>query len=89
MLTLENTVSSPIDAGDAGIIIKADGKVQLFNTYTPEQLAAPTEAQKLAMQRLYYLMVALQIPQVMNVLSQLATDPEIVGDGGIQTGRLN
>ena len=85
----ENTVTSPIAAGDAGIIIKADGTPQIFNTYTPEQLASPTPEMTETMQKLMALMTAWNLPPVMDVVLQIANDPNVVGSQVMSSGPLN
>ena len=85
----ENTVTSPIATGDAGLVIKADGTVQIFNTYTQEQLASPTPEMTQTMQKLMALMVAWNIPAVMDVVIQVANDPAVVGSEVMSTGVLN
>jgi hypothetical protein len=85
----ENTVTSPIATGDAGIIIKADGTPQIFNTYTKAQLESPTPEMTQTMQKLMALMVAWNLPPVMDVVMQVANDPAIVGSQIMSTGSLN
>jgi hypothetical protein len=80
----QTKTTSPITDGDAGIVIKANGEVCMFNTFgvtrredfTPQQLETGA--------RLVALMVALRTPQIMAILEQMAQDPDIVGEGGIQ-----
>lgn len=85
LLTLENVVSAPIQEGDAGIILKADGTFKVFSTGVTGALSPAQEEQG---KKLLALSVALSIPEVMNVLMQMASDPAIVGEG-ISLGTLN
>lgn len=87
LLTRENIVSSPIQDGDAGIVLKPDGTFQVFSTgrIDGENL---TSEQELQGQKLMALAVALKFPQVMSLLLDMANDPEIVG-AGIDLGKTN
>lgn len=70
---------SPIADNDAGLIIKADGSVQLFNTYGVEDPSQFTAEQLKVGENLIALTIALQVPAIMDVLRSMAKDPEIVG----------
>lgn len=89
IITRENLTTSPIEAGDAGLVIKANGRIQIFNTFTPDQLAAMTPLQKETGKKLMALMTACAIPAVMDVLMQVASDPDVVGPAGIHLGPMN
>jgi len=82
LLTLENTVTSPIEHGDAGVILKPDGTFKVFSTGVDGPLTPAQEAQG---RKLIALSIALRYPEVMMVLERMANDPAIVGDG-IDTG---
>ncbi|UIN38381.1 hypothetical protein [Methylobacterium oryzae] len=82
LLTLENTVTSPIEHGDAGVILKPDGTFKVFSTGIDGPLTPAQEAQG---RKLIALSIALRYPEVMMVLERMANDPAIVGDG-IDTG---
>jgi hypothetical protein len=84
-LTLENVVSAPIEDGDAGIILKADGNFKVFSTGIEGDL---TPAQIAQGKKLMALAVALKFPEVMAILERMASDPAVVGEG-IDLGSLN
>lgn len=86
LLTLENIVSTPIEEGDAGIILKRDGTFRVFTTGEIEA-AKLTDTQLNQGMKLQALALALAVPQMMNVLMQMAQDTDIVGESGINTGR--
>lgn len=85
LLTEKHLVNSPIENGDAGLILKADGTFQIFSTgeVNPDRL---TDRQIDQGRKLNALALALAIPNVMHVLLQMADDPQIVGDPGIRIG---
>ena len=85
LLTLENTVTSPIEHGDAGVILKPDGTFRVFSTGVEGALTPAQEAQG---KKLIALAIALRYPEVMQVLERMANDPDIVGDG-IDLGTTN
>lgn len=85
LLTLENTVSSPIEHGDAGVILKPDGTFKVFSTGIDGPLTPAQEAQG---KKLIALAIALRYPEVMSVLERMANDPDIVGEG-IDLGTAN
>jgi hypothetical protein len=70
---------SPIADGDAGLVIKADGSVQIFNTYNVSDPSQFTPEQLKIGETLVALSVALKVPAIMDILFQMAKDPEIVG----------
>jgi hypothetical protein len=77
-LTLEDTVTSPVEHGDAGVILKPDGSFKVFSTGVDGPLTPAQEAQG---RKLIALTIALRYPEVMAVLERMANDPDIVGDG--------
>jgi hypothetical protein len=85
LLTLEDTVTSPIEHGDAGVILKPDGTFKVFSTGVDGALTPAQEAQA---RKLIALAVALRFPEVMAVLERMADDPNIVGEG-IDLGAAN
>jgi hypothetical protein len=85
LLTLENVVSAPIEDGDAGVILKADGSFKVFSTGVSGEL---TPAQIEQGKKLIALSIALRYPEVMAVLERMANDPALVGDG-IDLGTIN
>lgn len=87
-ITQKNLVGAPIGAGDAGIVIRPDGRPEIFNTYSPEELANPTPEQSETMERLIAVLTAWSLPPVMDVLLQVAADPAIMNPQ-IELGRVN
>lgn len=79
--------SSPIEEGDAGIVLKSDGTFRVFSTgnIDPNNM---TEAQLDQGEKLVALSLALSIPDVLNMLKAMANDPEIVGKA-VDVGRTN
>jgi hypothetical protein len=61
--------------GDAGIILKADGSFRVWNTI--KDPGNPTPYQLEQSRILLAFMAALKLPQIMDVLFQVASDPEI------------
>jgi hypothetical protein len=88
LLTLENVTHTPIGEGDAGIIIKADGSFQVFNTFKDYDPNNPTPEQLEVGQKLTAIAVALKFKPVMDLLKQMANDPEIVGET-VDKSRVN
>ena len=88
LLTLENVASAPIEEGDAGVILKRDGSFRIFSTGNLD--ADNLDEQQLDQGRkLNALALALSLPQVMSVLLRMASDPDIVGEAGINFGRCH
>lgn len=85
LLTLEDTVTAPIEQGDAGVILKPDGTFKVFSTGVDGPLTPAQEAQG---RKLIALSIALRHPEVMAVLERMANDPAIVGEG-IDLGTMN
>jgi hypothetical protein len=85
LVGLEHLVADPIQTGDAGVILKIDGSFKVFSTgdIDPEHM---TIAQVEQGRRLQALVLALSIPQVMQILFQMLDDPAIVGRPGVNTG---
>jgi hypothetical protein len=79
LLTLENVTAAPIEAGDAGIILKADGSFRVFNCHEGLNPDNVTEAQKDQARKMMAFAVALQVPAVMEILYDFARNPDIVG----------
>jgi len=79
LLEVENILSRPIEAGDAGIVLKREGGFSVFSTGEIDP-AALTPRQVEQGQILQALSVALQIPAIMHLLVTMANDPKIVGD---------
>ena len=78
LLSQSQLLSSPIQEGDAGIVLKPDGTFQIFSTgkIDPNNM---TEAQLDQGEKLVALSLALSIPQVLDMLKRMANDPKIVG----------
>jgi hypothetical protein len=74
-----NLAIPKFEKGEAGIIIKANGEFVVWNTF--ENPSNPTEAQLETARKLAGLAAALQLPQVMDVLLQVANDPTIFSAG--------
>lgn len=79
LLTLENVTAAPIENGDAGIILKADGSFRVFNCHEGLDPSKVTEAQKDQARKLMAFAVALQVPAVMEILYDFSQNPDIVG----------
>lgn len=79
LLTHENIVSAPIEEGDAGVILKADGSFKVFSTAKIDGTNL-TPAQREQGEKLIALSVALKYPEIMGILMQMARDPALVGD---------
>lgn len=77
LFKLENIVCEPIGDGDAGIILKSDGSFRAFSTgfIDPNNL---TEGQVDQATKLRALAVALNTPEILAVLIQMANDPNVV-----------
>jgi len=69
----------PIEPGDAGLVFKPDGTFYLFNTYTADSLTHPSDEQLRQMSILDAFSVAVQHPQILDVLIQMANDPQVRG----------
>lgn len=66
-----------IEAGDAGIILKADGSFQVFNTETSIDPDNLSEQQLELGRKIMGLSAALQVPEIMEILVRLANDPAV------------
>ena len=64
-----------IKDGDAGLVIKSDGKIQVFNTFDLDNL---TIEQAATHERLTALTVALRVPKIMGILMTMAEDPDVM-----------
>ena len=80
LFSLENTTPTPIEDGDAGIILRKDGSFRVFNTHKNITAENITERQIEQGMILMAFGVALKNPAVMRVLFELSQDPRIVGD---------
>lgn len=88
LLTLENITTAPIEEGDAGIILKADGSFRIFNTHKDIAANELTEGQLAQGRRMMALAVALKYPEVMQALEDAAAEI-IQNEGPIQFGILS
>lgn len=75
--TASRYLNSPIEDGDAGIVLKPDGSFKLFSTGKID-FANMTEAQLAQGEKLVALAIALTVPDIMTMLNQMASDPNIV-----------
>lgn len=71
--------STLIAPGDAGLLIKTDGSIQVFNAFDLSDPSQITEAQMETHEKLQALAVALRIPKIMSVLQTMANDTTIRG----------
>ncbi len=71
-------LNSPIEEGDAGIVLKPDGTFKVFSTGKIDANNM-TEAQLDQGEKLVALSLALTIPQILNMLKTMAADPDVVG----------
>ncbi len=78
LLTLENT-PRPIKEGDAGIVLTGEGGFFVFGCNENLDLNNLTARQAEQGRALLALSVALQFPQIMDVLVRMSEDPKIVG----------
>lgn len=89
LLNQSNLVATPVQEGDAGLILRKDGSWQIFNCHAnmdPEKL---TDRQREQGETLLAFAVALQLPEIMDILKKMANDPAIVGDAVIDYGVTN
>jgi hypothetical protein len=84
LLSPDNITPTPFAAGDAALVIKADGRIQLMNAY--DLTHGPTQAQKDDTEKLMALSAAWSIPIVMDMLLKLIRDPEVFVDGLVNYG---
>lgn len=87
LLGQSQLLASPIEEGDAGIVLKPDGSFKVFSTgkIDPDNM---TESQMEQGERLVALSLALSIPRVLDMLKTMANDPEVVGQA-LDLGRTN
>lgn len=80
LIDLGNLLDTPIQEGDAGIVLKPDGTFRIFTTgeIDGENL---TSAQHEQGRKLIALSLALKHEQIMDVLYAMSEDPRIVGEG--------
>jgi hypothetical protein len=79
LLGTQNFADAPIQEGDAGLILRKNGDFQIFNTHAsidPENL---TDRQREHGDILRAFSLALQIPNVMELLKAMSNDPAIIG----------
>jgi hypothetical protein len=83
LVQVANLVTEPLQPGDAAIILKPNGEWRVATTgdLDPNGL---TDAQVAQAETLMALMVALRYPQVMQVLKNLAADPNVVGEDPVE-----
>lgn len=72
------SAADTIQEGDAGIILKPDGSFKIFSTGKIEEPLTPE--QEMQGRKLLALTVALKTPQVMQLLTDMSNDPDIVGE---------
>lgn len=75
LLTAANLVSSHIQQGDAGVVLRSDGSFQIFQTHGPVTPGSMTEEQKMQAGKLLALSVALRSDAIMQHLMYIAMDP--------------
>lgn len=68
----------PTAVGNAGVFIKPDGSVRMFQAFEAETEDDFTTEQIETGKKLVALTVALRVPQIMDILLQMANDPDIV-----------
>lgn len=83
LLQQEQLMVTGIEEGDAGLILKKDGSFHLFNTHKDIDQSALTERQVEQGKILLSFSVALQSPQIMELLHSLAAQivqehPEVI-----------
>ena len=71
--------ATPIGDGDAGLVFKADGLFYLFNTFDLSDLDAVTDQQRHTMLILDAFSVAVQHPEILDVLIEMANNPQFRG----------
>lgn len=85
LLSPDNVTPTPFAAGDAALVIKANGKIELVNLFDLKGDLASNQ-QHDTMEKLVALAAALSIPTIMEMLLKLVRDPEIFNDGLINYG---
>jgi hypothetical protein len=86
LLTGPQVTATPIEKGDAGIILKKDGTFQLFNTGDINPDAPLSAFQEEMGMKLIALSIPLVHEPVMKMLLEMANDPLIVGEKVIDFG---
>lgn len=66
-----------VATGDAGLLIKADGSIQVFNTFDLSDPNKITEQQMETHNKLEALALALRIPKIMSIIEAMANDRDI------------
>lgn len=74
------TETSPIQEGDAGVVLKKDGSFQIFNTHADFDPTKMTDRQIEQATILNAFKTALLHPAVLQVLIEVSNDPRIVGE---------
>ncbi len=72
LLTLQNVTATPIEEGEAGVILKKDGTFQVFNSHADMDPNNLTERQLEQGRMLLGLALALRVPGIMEKLVELA-----------------
>jgi len=85
LLDQSNVTLPQFEEGDAGIILKANGSFVVWNTHKNINPETMTEKELWQGKALMAFAAALKIPQIMDVLMQVATDPQVF-DQVISTG---
>lgn len=91
LISSKTMAKSPIEDGDAGLILRKDGTVQIFNCFGDEarEIEDFTAEQIETHRRLMALLVALSSSEIMSTLIAASLDPRVVGDPGIRSGAVN
>jgi hypothetical protein len=79
LLNLLQVTATPIEEGDAGVILKKDGTFQVFNTHTDLDPKNLTEMQIQQGRMILGLTIALKVPEIMEKLIELALDESANG----------
>jgi hypothetical protein len=79
LLSLLQVTATPIEEGDAGVIIKKDGSFQVFNTHMDLDPKNLTEMQIQQGRMILGLTIALKVPEIMEKLIELALDESANG----------
>jgi hypothetical protein len=84
---------SPIEPGDAGLVIKADGSVQVFNTFSIENPEDVSDAHVETMRKLAALTYMLHQEQVLNTVIEAIERVELASGTSalqrVQEGKLH
>lgn len=78
LLKPENLVNRPIEDGDAGVFLRADGTWQIFTSgKIPNDVALLTDIQRDQANKLMALALVLSVPQIYQMLLDILNDPKI------------